>query len=147
MTTLNVVRLPHADGLSPLAYQTDGASGFDLYAAVDAPITLAPGRSCLAPTGFIFEIPAGFEGQIRARSGLSSRIGLTVLNGPGTIDSDYRGEVKVILINHGQDPIQIDRGMRVAQMVITPVARVTICETLEASISVRGGGGFGSTGC
>lgn len=146
MITLNVIRLPHAEGLPNLAYQTDGASGFDLYAAVDSPISLEPGRSCLAPTGFIFEIPAGLEGQIRARSGLSSRIGLAVLNGPGTIDSDYRGEVKVILINHGQAPIQIERGMRVAQMVVAPVARMTILETSEATLSARGAGGFGSTG-
>jgi dUTP pyrophosphatase len=146
MTALRVIRLPNADGLPQLAYQTAGASGFDLYAAIDAPIEMHPGDTALIPVGFAFDIPTGFEGQIRARSGLSSRVGLTVLNGPGTIDSDFRGEVKVITVNHGRAPVTVERGMRFAQMIIAPVERVRIEEVDAVSGSQRGAGGFGSTG-
>lgn len=146
MTTLRVTRLANASGLPALSYQSEGASGFDLCAAIDDPLVLEPGDKALIPVGFAFDIPSGFEGQIRARSGLSSRVGLTVLNGPGTIDSDFRGEVKVVTVNHGRAPVTIDRGMRFAQMVIAPVERVMIEEVEMISESARGAGGFGSTG-
>lgn len=146
MTTLRVTRLAHANNLPPLEYHSAGASGFDLHAAIEDPIELPPGHSVLVPVGFAFEIPLGFEGQIRARSGLSSRVGLTVLNGPGTIDSDFRGEVKVVTVNHGRAPVTIEPGMRFAQMIIAPVERVSIVEVGSISDSDRGRGGFGSTG-
>ena len=145
---LNLVRLPHGDGLDLPAYETGGAAGMDLRAAVgaDAPLTIAPGKRALVPTGFIFEIPDGYEAQIRPRSGLAFKNGITCLNTPGTIDSDYRGEVKVLLINLGEDPFEITRGMRIAQMVIAPVTQVRVAETTESSTTKRGAGGFGSTG-
>ena len=120
----------------------------DLRAAVDdgAPMVLAPGKRALVPTGLIFEIPEGFEGQIRPRSGLAFKNGITCLNTPGTIDSDYRGEVKVLLINLGEEPFEITRGMRIAQMVIAPVTQARVAEITEASTTARGAGGFGSTG-
>jgi dUTP pyrophosphatase len=120
----------------------------DLRAAVDdgAPLVLAPGKRALAPTGFIFEVPEGFEAQIRPRSGLAFKNGITCLNTPGTIDSDYRGEVKVLLINLGEEPFEISRGMRIAQMVIAPVTQVRVAEITETSTTARGAGGFGSTG-
>lgn len=146
--TLNLLRLPHGEGIELPAYETKGAAGMDLRAAVDdaAPIVLAPGKRALVPTGLIFEIPEGFEGQIRPRSGLAFKNGITCLNTPGTIDSDYRGEVKVLLINLGEEPFEITRGMRIAQMVIAPVTQARVAEITEASTTARGAGGFGSTG-
>ena len=145
---LKLVRLAHGEGLDLPSYETAGAAGMDLRAAVetDAAITLQPGERALIPTGFIFEIPAGFEAQIRPRSGLAFKHGITCLNSPGTIDSDYRGEVKALLINHGAEPFVIERGMRIAQMVIAPVTRATVCEAGETTDTTRGAGGFGSTG-
>lgn len=145
---LNLKRLPHGEGLELPAYETAGAAGMDLRAAVDddQPMTLEPGARVLVPTGFIMEIPAGFEAQIRPRSGLAFKNGITCLNTPGTIDSDYRGEVKVLLINLGQEDFVIARGMRIAQMVIAPVTQVRVTEVTETSYTARGAGGFGSTG-
>lgn len=144
--TLAVRRLPHGADLPLPAYATDGAAGLDLAAAVAAPLTLAPGSRVLVPTGLSLGIPAGYEGQVRPRSGLAAKHGVTVANAPGTIDWDYRGEVKVILINLGQEDFTIERGMRIAQLVIAPVSRVVIHETDELDDTTRGSGGFGSTG-
>ena len=146
--TLGLVRLPHGEGLDLPSYETAGAAGMDLRAAVpeDRPLLLLPGRRALVPTGLVFEIPDGFEGQVRPRSGLAFKSGITCLNTPGTIDSDYRGEVKVLLINLGDEDFVVTRGMRVAQMVIAPVTRAAIEERTLAGETVRGGGGFGSTG-
>ncbi|AYG64976.1 MULTISPECIES: dUTP diphosphatase [unclassified Rhizobium] len=146
--TVKLIRLPHGEGLELPAYETKGAAGMDLRAAVEdgAALTLAPGKRALVPTGFIFEIPDGFEAQIRPRSGLAFKNGITCLNSPGTIDSDYRGEVKVLLINLGEEPFEISRGMRIAQMIIAPVTQARIVEATEASETKRGAGGFGSTG-
>jgi len=146
--TLNLIRLPNGEGLDLPAYETKGAAGMDLRAAVedDAALTLAPGKRALVPTGFIFEIPEGYEAQIRPRSGLAFKNGLTCLNSPGTVDSDYRGEVKVLLINLGEEPFEITRGMRIAQMIIAPVTQVRVAEITEISETTRGAGGFGSTG-
>jgi dUTP pyrophosphatase len=145
---LNLIRLPHGAGLDLPAYESKGAAGMDLRAAVDesAPLTIAPGHRALVPTGFIFEIPEGFEGQVRPRSGLAFKHGITCLNTPGTVDSDYRGEVKVLLINLGEEDFVITRGMRIAQMVIAPVMQVHVAEINESTQTSRGAGGFGSTG-
>ncbi len=145
---LGVVRLPHAQGLELPAYESAGAAGMDLRAAVadDRPLLLLPGKRALVPTGLIFEIPEGFEGQVRPRSGLALKHGLTCLNTPGTIDWDYRGEIKALLVNLGQEDFTITRGMRIAQFVIAPVARAAIEELSLAGGTVRGAGGFGSTG-
>ena len=145
---LRLKRLSHAQNLPLPAYETAGAAGLDLRAAVseNAPLTLAPGARLAVPTGLVLEIPEGFEGQVRPRSGLALKHGITCLNSPGTIDSDYRGEVKVILANLGAEPFIVTRGMRIAQLVIAPVARAQIVETGELSESARGAGGFGSTG-
>jgi dUTP pyrophosphatase len=145
---LSLVRLPHGEGIELPAYETAGAAGMDLRAAVaaDAPLTLEPGKRALVPTGFVFEIPHGFEAQIRPRSGLAFKNGITCLNSPGTVDSDYRGEVKVILANLGEETFVIERGMRIAQMVIAPVTQVAVREATQASETTRGAGGFGSTG-
>lgn len=146
--TLHLLRLPHGDGLDLPAYETAGAAGMDIRAAVgeDQPMVLEPGRRALVPTGLIFEIPAGFEAQIRPRSGLAFKNGVTCLNTPGTIDSDYRGEVKVLLINLGEEPFTISRGMRIAQVVMAPVTQMQVAEVSSASETQRGAGGFGSTG-
>ena len=146
--TLTLIRLPHGDGIALPGYETAGAAGMDLRAAVaeDAPLVLEPGVRALVPTGFVFEIPAGHEGQVRPRSGLAFKHGVTCLNTPGTIDADYRGEVQVLLINHGSEPFEITRGMRIAQMVIAPVTQVSVSEGDLASETARAGGGFGSTG-
>ncbi|UWM75646.1 dUTP diphosphatase [Rhizobium sp. WSM4643] len=146
--TLNLIRLANGEGLDLPAYESKGAAGMDLRAAVDeaAPLTLLPGERALVPTGFIFEIPEGFEGQVRPRSGLAFKNGITCLNSPGTVDSDYRGEVKVLLINLGDEPFVISRGMRIAQMVIAPVTQARVAENTAASETTRGAGGFGSTG-
>lgn len=145
---LHIKRLPHGDGLELPAYETAGAAGMDLRAAVlDAePLTLSPGKRALVPTGLIMEIPQGFEAQIRPRSGLAFKNGITCLNTPGTVDSDYRGEVKVLLINLGDEDFTITRGMRIAQMVIAPVTQMQVIEVTETSETLRGTGGFGSTG-
>jgi len=145
---LNVLRLPHGQDLDLPAYETSGAAGMDLRAAVTdgEPLTIAPGKRALVPTGLVFEIPAGFEVQIRPRSGLAFKNGITCLNTPGTIDSDYRGEVKVLLINLGDEDFVITRGMRIAQMVFAPVVQPQVVEVSEASATARGAGGFGSTG-
>ncbi|CAK7258868.1 MULTISPECIES: dUTP diphosphatase [unclassified Shinella] len=146
--TLCLLRLPHGADIALPAYETGGAAGMDLRAAVaeDQPLTLPPGQRALVPTGFVFEIPAGYEGQVRPRSGLAFKNGITCLNTPGTIDSDYRGEVKVLLVNLGEEPFVIERGMRVAQMVIAPVTQVAVREVETAGETTRGAGGFGSTG-
>ncbi len=146
--TLNLIRLANGEGLDLPAYESKGAAGMDLRAAVDeaAPLTLLPGKRALVPTGFIFEIPQGFEGQVRPRSGLAFKNGITCLNSPGTVDSDYRGEVKVLLVNLGEEAFIISRGMRIAQMVIAPVTQARVAEITEASETMRGAGGFGSTG-
>ena len=145
---LKLFRLQNGEGIDLPAYETAGAAGMDLRAAVEAdrPLFLGPGKRVLVPTGFIFEVPAGYEAQIRPRSGLAFKNGITCLNTPGTIDSDYRGEVKVLLINLGDEDFLIERGMRVAQMVIAPVTQVAVLETTDASDTARGAGGFGSTG-
>lgn len=141
-----IKRLPHGQNLPLPAYQTDDAAGMDLYAAVEDPITLAPGKHDLIPTGLSMALPSGYEAQVRPRSGLSAKHGVTVLNSPGTIDADYRGEVKVILINHSQTPFEITRGERIAQMLIAPVTRGVLEEVDTLPDTVRGEGGFGSTG-
>ena len=144
--TLNIRRLPHAEGLELPSYETAGAAGMDLRAALDGPLMLGPGERALVPTGLVFELPPGHEGQVRPRSGLSIKNGITVINAPGTIDEDYRGEVKVPIINLGTDEFEITHGMRVAQLVIAPVTQVSVVEVSEVSDTKRGGGGFGSTG-
>lgn len=145
---LGVVRLPHAEGLALPAYETAGAAGMDLRAAVpeDRPLILLPGRRAAVPTGLVLEIPQGFEGQVRPRSGLALRHGITCLNTPGTVDSDYRGEVKVILVNLGDEDFAVERGMRIAQLVLAPVSHLDVEEREAASETARGAGGFGSTG-
>jgi dUTP pyrophosphatase len=145
---LGIVRLPHAAGLDLPAYESAGAAGLDLRAAVadDRPLLLLPGRRSLVPTGLIMEIPEGFEGQVRPRSGLALKHGITCLNTPGTIDWDYRGEVKVLLVNLGDEDFTVTRGMRIAQLVVAPVTRVAVEERPAAGETRRGGGGFGSTG-
>jgi len=143
---VRVVRLAHAAGLPLPAYHSAGAAGLDLVAAVEAPVVLRPGRRALIPTGLILELPAGLEAQVRPRSGLALRSGITVLNSPGTIDSDYRGEVGVLLVNLGERPFTVARGDRIAQLVVARCERVTPVEARAASATPRGRGGFGSTG-
>ena len=128
------------------AYQTEHAAGFDLMADLDEPVELAPGERSAVPTGIAMEIPAGFEGQIRPRSGRALKEGLGMVNSPGTIDADYRGEVKVILVNLGSHPISIQPGDRIAQLIVAPVARVEIVEVEDLTPTSRGPGGFGHTG-
>ena len=142
---VSVKRLTDADLALP-SYQTAGAAGMDLAAAVREAVTLGPGEFTLIPCGFSMAIPDGYEAQVRPRSGLASRFGVTVLNAPGTIDSDYRGEVGVVLINHGQEPFTIKRGDRIAQLLIGPVARVRWDVVDELPVTARGAGGFGHTG-
>jgi len=146
--SLTIMRLAHAQGLALPAYESAGAAGFDLPAAIpeEQEIILAPGKRLLVPTGLVFELEAGFEAQIRPRSGLALKSGITVLNAPGTIDSDYRGEVQVILINHGEENFVIRRGLRIAQAIIAPVTQMRIAESRVISSTQRGAGGFGSTG-
>jgi len=146
--TVAVLRLPHAVGLPLPAYQSPGAAGMDLIAAVaeGAPTVLAPGARALVPTGLALALPAGHEAQIRPRSGLALKHGVTVLNAPGTIDADYRGEIGVLLINHGTEPFTIRRGDRIAQLVIAPVVQIALTERASLEESARGSGGFGSTG-
>lgn len=143
-----VTQLPHGEGLALPAYQTEHAAGLDLLAAVpdDKPMQLAPGDRALVPTGFAIALPAGYEAQVRPRSGLAVKHGVTVLNSPGTIDADYRGEIAVPLINHGRETFTIRRGERIAQMVVAPVVQIAFTPVRELPPSARGSGGFGSTG-
>ncbi len=141
-----VERLPHGRDLPLPRYMSAGASGMDLCAAVDGELTIAPGEVALVPTGFRLSIPQGYEAQVRPRSGLALNHRLVVLNSPGTIDSDYRGEVKVILANLGKEPFVIRRGERIAQMVIAPVARAVLVERRSLDDTARGAGGFGHSG-
>ncbi len=145
---VEIVVLPHGEGIGLPRYQSAGAAGLDLCAAVpaEAPVSLAPGVRHLVPTGLAMAIPDGYEGQVRPRSGLAVRHGVTVVNAPGTIDSDYRGEVMVGLVNLGQERVEIARGMRIAQLVFAPVTRAELVEVLELDATQRGAGGFGSTG-
>jgi dUTP pyrophosphatase len=145
---VEILRLPHGAGLPLPDYQTADAAGCDLLAAVpeDAPMILPPGGRALVPTAIAIALPSGFEAQVRPRSGLAVKFGVTVLNAPGTVDADYRGEVKVPIINHGDDAFTITRGMRIAQLVIAPVTRAAFVEVRELSATARGAGGFGSTG-
>ncbi len=138
--------LPHGDGLPLPAYATAGSAGVDLAAALDRPLVLNPGARAAVPTGIALALPEGFEAQVRPRSGLALRHGLAVLNSPGTIDADYRGEVQVILANLGREPVTIARGERIAQLVVAPVTRVAFERVASLPPSVRGAGGFGSTG-
>jgi dUTP pyrophosphatase len=142
------MRLAHGKDLPPPSYQTAHAAGLDLLAAVpaDAPLTLIAGARALVPTGIAIALPEGHEAQVRPRSGLAARHGLTVLNAPGTIDADYRGEVQVLLVNLGADTVTIARGMRIAQLVITTIARAELLEVAMLEQTARGSGGFGSTG-
>jgi dUTP pyrophosphatase len=146
LVRIKVARLPHGHGLDLPAYQTAGAAGMDLTAAVTKPIRLAPGARALVPTGLILELPAGIEAQVRPRSGLALRNGITVLNSPGTVDSDYRGEVMVVLANLGDAPFAIKRGERIAQLVIQRIERARLVLSAVLAPSRRGTGGFGSTG-
>jgi dUTP pyrophosphatase len=143
-----ICQLPHAEGLALPAYQSAHAAGLDLLAAVaeDAPLVLAPGQHARVPTGLTIALPEGFEAQVRPRSGLAATHGVTVLNAPGTVDADYRGEIAVVLINHGTEPFTVRRGERIAQMVIASVARAEFVPTISLPESDRGSGGFGSTG-
>lgn len=145
---ISIRRLEHGAGLAPPAYESGLAAGMDIAAALPegAPEILAPGARALIPTGFALELPEGHEAQLRPRSGLALKHGVTVLNAPGTIDADYRGEVKVLLINLGDKPFEIVRGMRIAQLVVQPVSRAVLNEVEELNESARGPGGFGSTG-
>ena len=145
---VTVARLPHGEGLPLPAYQTPGAAGLDLLAAIapNAKLVIEPGARELVPTGLRLELPLGFEGQVRPRSGLALKNGVTVLNSPGTIDSDYRGEVAVILINLGSEPFEVTRGARIAQLVVAPVTQAVFVEAADLADSARGAGGFGSTG-
>jgi dUTP pyrophosphatase len=148
MIQVKIRRLPHGEGLELPAYGTTGAAGMDLRAGVpeDAPLTLEPGARALVPTGLVIAVPHGFEAQVRPRSGLALKSGITCLNSPGTIDSDYRGEVGVILINHGPEPFVIRRGDRIAQMVLARYDRAEWVLTQDLDETERGAGGFGSTG-
>lgn len=148
MTLLCVTRLPHAEGLPLPVYATQGAAGLDLVAAVpeSAPVVLAPGARAAVATGLVVAVPPGHEGQVRARSGRALREGLAVLNAPGTIDEDYRGELMVLLVNLGSVPVTLRRGERIAQLVIAPVTRVNVREVTALDDTPRGSGGFGSTG-
>lgn len=145
---IGLVRLPHGEGLQLPAYETSGSAGMDIRAAVPEgqPLSIRPGKRALVPTGFIFEIPPGYEVQVRPRSGLALKNGITCLNTPGTVDSDYRGEVQVLLINHGDERFVVERGMRIAQLVVAPVVQAVVEERDLATVTDRGAGGFGSTG-
>jgi dUTP pyrophosphatase len=145
---VDICQLAHGEGLALPAYQSADAAGLDLLAALpqDAPLVLAPGKHAMVPTGLAIALPPGFEAQVRPRSGLAAKHGVTVLNSPGTIDADYRGEINVILINHGEAPFPIRRGERIAQMVIAPVVQAQLVPVATLSSTDRGSGGFGSTG-
>ena len=145
---VDIRQLPHGEGLALPAYQSAHAAGLDLLAAVPeaSPLILAPGQHALVPTGLTIALPSGYEAQVRPRSGLAARHGVTVLNAPGTVDADYRGEIGVLLINHGEAPFAIRRGERIAQLVIASVARAELIAATALSATDRGSGGFGSTG-
>jgi dUTP pyrophosphatase len=145
---VQIMRLPHGADLPLPAYQSAGAAGLDLHAAVpaDAPIVIEPGRWASIPTGIAIALPAGTEGQVRPRSGLAARNGITILNAPGTVDSDYRGEIRVILVNFGVELFAVERGTRIAQLVIMPVTHAQLSEVKTLDETERGAGGFGSTG-
>ena len=146
MVTLKIRTLPHFAGLPLPAYQSEQAAGLDLPAAVEEPLCLSPGQRAAVPTGLTLELPEGYEAQVRPRSGLALRQGVTVLKSPGTVDADFRGEVKVILINLGEEDFLIERGMRIAQLVVAPVTQAESEVAAELADSSRGAGGFGSTG-
>jgi dUTP pyrophosphatase len=145
---VRVKRLPHGEGLPLPSYQSAHAAGLDVVAGVpeDEPVTLPPAARVLIPTGIVLELPVGYEAQVRPRSGLAIKHGVTLLNSPGTIDADYRGELMVIMINHGSEPFIVRRGDRIAQLVIAPVADVEVVDVEELGTTARGQGGFGSTG-
>lgn len=143
---VSVLRLPHGADLPLPAYQTAGAAGLDLLAAVAEPVVIAPLGRALVPTGLALALPPGFEAQVRPRSGLAARHGVTVLNSPGTVDEDYRGEIQVILVNLGAEPFTVRRGERIAQMVFAPVSRLALVPVESLDATERGAGGFGSTG-
>jgi dUTP pyrophosphatase len=145
---IDIRQLPHGEGLALPAYQSEHAAGLDLLAAVpdDAPLILAPGQRALVPTGLTIALPPGYEAQVRPRSGLAAKHGVTVLNAPGTVDADYRGEIGVLLINHGEAPFAVRRGERIAQMVIASAVRAELVPAASLTITDRGSGGFGSTG-
>ncbi len=143
---VEIQQLPHGAGLDLPAYESEFAAGLDLRAALSEPMVLEPGARALVPTGLALALPAGFEAQVRPRSGLALRHGITVLNSPGTIDADYRGEIGVVLVNHGEAPFTVTRGMRIAQLVVAPVVRAVLAEAQTLPDSGRGAGGFGSTG-
>jgi dUTP pyrophosphatase len=147
-TAVRVLRLPHGEGLPLPSYQSEGAAGLDVLAAIapNTRLVLEPRARDIVPTGLVIELPHGFEAQVRPRSGLALKHGVTVLNAPGTIDADYRGELKVLLVNLGSEPFVIERGMRIAQLVIAPVTRASLQENTKLADSSRGAGGFGSTG-
>lgn len=145
-TAVRIRRLSHAEDLELPAYATEQAAGLDLRAAIDGAMVIQPGRHAMVPTGLAIALPAGHEGQVRPRSGLAHRHGVTVLNSPGTIDADYRGEVKVMLINHGHQPFTLSRGDRIAQLVIAPVVQAALIEVDALDETARGDGGHGSTG-
>ncbi len=144
--TVSIQRLPHGGDLPLPAYETLHSAGMDLVAAVDAPVALAPGERALVPTGIAIALPDGYEAQIRPRSGLALKHGVTLVNTPGTIDADYRGEIGIIMINTGREPFTVERGMRIAQMVVGPVTRVAWQAVDALPETERGAGGFGSTG-
>lgn len=146
MFDVAVSRLPHGADLALPAYATPGSAGLDLLAAISDDISLAPGSRALMPTGLAIALPEGYEAQVRPRSGLALKNGVTVLNSPGTIDADYRGEIGVILINHGDAPFVVTRGMRIAQLIVAPVTQLSWVETTELPTTTRGTGGYGSTG-
>lgn len=146
MISVKVKRLPHNRDLPLPERMSELSAGFDLRAALEESLAIPPGETVLIPTGLALSIPAGFEGQVRPRSGLASTHGLTILNAPGTIDADYRGEVKVLLVNLGKEPVQVKRGDRIAQLVIAPVVHAVLEETPELDPTSRGNGGFGHTG-
>ena len=145
---VEIRQLPHGEGLALPEYHSADAAGLDLLAAVpeDSPLILSPGQRALVPTGLTIALPSGYEAQVRPRSGLASKHGVTVLNSPGTVDADYRGEIGVLLVNHGDGPFSIQRGERIAQMVIAPVVQVELVSAAKLSATERGSGGFGSTG-
>jgi dUTP pyrophosphatase len=143
---VGILRLPHASDLPLPAYATEGSAGLDLLAAIAEDVVLLPGKRVLVPNGIAIELPRGVEAQVRPRSGLAANHGITVLNTPGTVDSDYRGELKTVLINLGDQPFTITRGMRIAQMVIARHERVDLVEQSSLSDTARGAGGHGSTG-
>ncbi len=146
MISIEVKQLPHAADLPLPEYQSEGAAGMDIMAAIETPVSLAPMQRALIATGLQFALPVGYEAQMRPRSGLALKHGITVLNSPGTIDSDFRGEVAVLLINLGSETFEVSRGMRIAQLVIAPAARAFLTKVEILSATGRGSGGFGSTG-